>query len=105
MTSASAHPKEGAKILLERERVSEDGARADYRAHVYTPERRYDLDAALSTDGEATLAPREGALEPELLRALENIAKSIARAADRKRQEDLPPWPRRISRWRRGSRS
>lgn len=100
MTSASPFPREGAKLLLERQSTSEDASRAEYRGHIYTPERRYDLRVSLDTSGEAELAPIGERAQPELAKALENIAKSIARAAARKHEDGLPPWPRRIHRWR-----
>jgi hypothetical protein len=100
MTRASLHPSEGAKLLLERRSISEDGERADYLASIFTPELRFDLDARLAMDGSADLTPRADAPEADLLKALTNIAKSTARAAKRKRDEGLPPWPHRILRWR-----
>ncbi len=100
MTSASPYPSEGAKLVLERAGISDDGERADYRASIYTPEHRYDFDAALAMDGSAELRPRGDAPDADLVKTFTNIAKSIARAAKRKRDEGLPAWPHRISRWR-----
>jgi hypothetical protein len=100
MTRASPHPSEGAKLLLERARVSDDGQRADYLASIYTPDHRYDFDASLCTDGTAELVARGEAPEASLEKALANIAKSTARAAKRKQGEGLPPWPHRVHRWR-----
>jgi hypothetical protein len=100
MTRASPYPSEGAKLLLERQSVSDDGERATYLASIFTPERRYDLDATLAIDGSADLAPRDEPPAPDLLKALKNIARSTARAAKRKRDDGLPPWPHRINRWR-----
>jgi hypothetical protein len=104
MTQASPYPSEGAKLLLERQRVADDGERADYTASIYLPDRRYDFDARLAMDGSAELSPREDnpdpTPDPAIAKALTNIAKSIARAAKRKRDEGLPPWPHRINRWR-----
>ncbi len=100
MTSASPYPRAGAKILLERREVSHDGDRAEYQAYIYTPSRRYELCADLSSDGSASLTPRGEQADPAAYKALENVAKSIARAAPRKREAGLPPWPQRIHRWR-----
>ena len=100
MTSASPYPDEGAKLLLERASVAEDCQSAAYVATIFVPDRRYDFDAALAMDGTASLEPREDHPDPALEKALTNIAKSIARAARRKRDEGLPPWPHRINRWR-----
>ena len=100
MTSASPYPSEGAKLLLERARIDDDGERAEYLASVFTPTRRYDYDAVLGLDGRAALTPRGDRPDAALEKALSNIAKSVARAARRKRDESLPPWPHRVNRWR-----
>lgn len=94
------HPSEGVRILLERRRVGEDGASADYLASVFTPESRFDYDARLDKGGAVELTARGEPAGEELEKKLKNIAGSIARAAGRKLADDLPPWPRRINRWR-----
>ena len=87
-------PTEGARLLLERER--EDGARAEYRAAIYTPGATYEGRATLADDDAqvAIDAPEE------LAEALRMLAKLTARAAGKKRADGLPPWPARVLRWR-----
>ncbi len=89
-------PKTGARLLLEREQ--DDGARATYRAAIYTPEATYEGRAVLTDEGsfDLTLA---GAPE-ELTAGLQMICKLTARSAGKKREDGLPPWPARVLRWR-----
>jgi hypothetical protein len=91
-------PSEGARLLLEREREREGEARADYRAAIYTPDATYEGRAVLGEDGSVVLTV-EGAPD-ELADALRMLAKLTARAASKKREDGLPPWPARVLRWR-----
>jgi hypothetical protein len=92
----SLTPTEGARFLLEREQ--DEGARARYRAAIYTPHATYEGRATLCDDGTVELdAP--GAPE-ELLAMLQMLAKLTARSAAKKREDGLPPWPARVLRWR-----
>lgn len=94
--SNSLTPTEGARFLLER--TSETGDRATYRAVIYTPTATYQGEATLTDDGSASVdAP--GAPE-ELVKTLAMLAKLTARAAAKKREDGLPPWPARVLRWR-----
>ena len=89
-------PTDGARLLLERERG--DGARAEYRAAIYTPSATYEGRALLGEDGSAQV---ELAGAPaELVEALAMIAKLTARSAAKRREDGLPPWPARVLRWR-----
>ncbi len=88
-------PTEGARFLLERE--SDDGARAVYRAAIYTPDATYDGRATLAEDGAVELALDAPV---ELRDMLEMLGKLTARAAAKKRADGLPPWPARVLRWR-----
>jgi len=89
-------PTEGARFLLERQ---EDlGARARYRAAIFTPNATFEGSATLCDDGTVEIeAP--GASE-ELFSTLEMLAKLTARSAAKKREDGLPPWPQRVLRWR-----
>lgn len=89
-------PASGARFLLER--TGEDGARATYRATIYTPGAAYASTAILDDDGGVELAPT-GAPEG-LDAALAMFAKLTARGAAKRRREGLPPWPARVLRWR-----
>ena len=92
----SLTPTEGARFLLEREQ--DDGARASYRAAIYTPDATYTGHATLADDGSVQVdAP--GAPE-ELFSTLHMLAKLTARSAAKKREDGLPPWPARVLRWR-----
>lgn len=99
MTS-SLHPTDGARLLLERVAIEEDGSVARYDASVFTPDERFTLRARLAMDGSAELEAVGTPPPEELQTRLANLAKSTARAAKRKRDDDLPPWPPRILRWR-----
>jgi hypothetical protein len=89
-------PTEGARFLLEREQ--DDGARARYRAAIYTPAATYVGHATLADDGSVEI---EAAGAPEeLFSTLQMLAKLTARSAAKKREDGLPPWPARVLRWR-----
>lgn len=96
----SLHPTEGIRLLLDREEVTDDRSGATYRASIYTVDACFVYRAELGLDGSCALRP-EGQEAPDEDRAtLEKISKSTARAAKRKLDEMLPPWPPRILRWR-----
>ena len=88
-------PTEGARFLLERER--EEGGRAVYKAAIYTPDATYEGTATLGDDGSVALAIEAPA---ELAEMLTMVGKLTARAAAKKRDDGLPPWPARVLRWR-----
>ena len=92
----SLTPTEGARFLLEREQ--DDGARARYRANIYTPDATYTGEATLVDDGTVEVSA-PGAPE-ELFSTLHMLAKLTARSAAKKREDGLPPWPARVLRWR-----
>ncbi|MBX3158389.1 MAG: hypothetical protein KF773_20635 [Deltaproteobacteria bacterium] len=89
-------PTEGARFLLERER--DDGARATYRAAIYTPDAEFAATATVADDGTFELAPT-GAPE-ELHDMLAMQARLLARGAAKRREDGLPAWPARVLRWR-----
>ena len=98
--SDSLHPTEGIRLLLDRDSIAEDQQSATYRAAIYTVDACYRYQVQLRMDGNASLAAVEEAASAELEDSLSKIAKSTARAAKRKREEALPPWPTRVLRWR-----
>jgi hypothetical protein len=93
---ADRTPTDGARFVLERER--EDGASAIYRVTIHTPDATFASTATLREDGGVELTPTgaPGALESTLVM----FAKLTARAAAKKREDGLPPWPARVTRWR-----
>jgi hypothetical protein len=95
-------PSDGARFLLELERV--DGARARYRAWIVTPGEAFSFAATLDEDGGSELVrdggEGEGDAAAELMTMLTQLAKLTARAAKGKRAEGLAPWPPRVLRWR-----
>jgi hypothetical protein len=92
----SLTPTEGARFLLERE--LDEGARARYRAVIYTPHATYEGHATLCDDG--TVEVDAAGAPEELLSTLQMLAKLTARGAAKKREDGLPPWPARVLRWR-----
>ena len=82
--------------MLERDRV--EGARAHYRAAIYTPAHTYAGTAVLDEDGSAAVELADA--PAELAQALQMIARLTARAAAKKRADGLAPWPARVLRWR-----
>jgi len=91
---------EGARFLLERQSIEEDGRAARYRAAVYTPDAVFEYAALLRAGGEVTLSAVAAAAPPPLEQKLLAHARQAARAAERKAAEELPPWPHRVTRWR-----
>jgi hypothetical protein len=73
------------------------GARASYRAAIYTPDASYEGRATLDDSGAVTL---ELAAPAELAGKLEMFAKLTARGAAKRREDGLPAWPARVLRWR-----
>ncbi len=98
--SSSLHPSEGIRLLLERESVADDMMSAAYRGAVFTPEQSYAYRVTLSMDGSAVLEVDGESASEQHVEQLRKIAKSTARAAKRKQDEQLPPWPLRVLRWR-----
>ena len=86
----------GARFTLTR--TADHGSRADYAVLVETVEGRHTGSAVLVDDGTATV--ESPGLPEELLATLQMIAKLVARSAPKKREDGLPPWPQRVSRWR-----
>lgn len=95
-----SHPTRGARLLLERTSIAADQSSATYRAAVITPDARFDYDALLRADGTVQLRPVGAPAEPAWEERLANHARQTARAAERRRAEQLPPWPPRLLRWR-----
>jgi hypothetical protein len=94
------HPSDGARYLLERDgEPAAGGARARYRATIFTPDAEFAATAELADDGSVALGPT-GA--PDQLHArLLALARLVARDAARLRDDGMPPWPQRVLRWRR----
>ena len=88
-------PTEGVRLLLERER--DEGASAAYKASIFTPDATHEGHATLRDDGTASLEVEAPA---DLIEMMMMMAKLTARAAAKKREDGLPPWPARVLRWR-----
>lgn len=99
-TAGELHPTEGVRLLLERLALEDGGERARYHAAVYTPSEVFEYEAALDAGGGAELEPRGAAAAAEHEKKLVNLARSLARAARRKADDGLDPWPHRVLRWR-----
>ena len=98
--SEQLHPSAGARYLLERIGDPGDRRSADYRATVFTPTAAHAYQLALSIDEPPALRADAAPAEPALEATLLALAKSVARAAGRRRTDGLEPWPHRILRWR-----
>lgn len=86
------------------ERTSADaGVKATYAATIFTPDSEHRSIAKLADDGSVELAPTGAA--PELDAQLAMQARLMARAAAKRRDDGLPPWPSRVLRWRGPGRS
>ncbi len=92
------HPTDGARYLLERQGAG-DGARAQYRATIFTPDAAFAADATLCSDGSVELAA-SGAPD-ELHARLSSMARLLARDAAKLAADGMPAWPARVLRWRR----
>ena len=86
--------------MLERE--VDDGARATYRASIYTPDAEFTATATLEESGAVELTVPGGATRApsELHERLLSIARLVARDAAKRRADGLAAWPARILRWR-----
>ena len=88
-------PTEGVRLLLERER--DDGHAAAYKAAIYTPGATHEGHATLFDDGTVRIElPAPG----ELVEMMLMLARLTARAAAKKREDGVAPWPARVLRWR-----
>jgi hypothetical protein len=67
---------------------------------VYTVDACYRYAGSLRLDGTATLEAEGEGAPAEAEASLHKLAKSTARAAKRKLDEGISPWPPRILRWR-----
>lgn len=107
-------PSAGARYTLERRSQSEAaegaasgaaagaavGSSARYDATIATPAITYRAELTLRDDGEVTLA-FVGDKAPEAFeKALAMFAKLTARSAPARREEGVPVWPARVTRWR-----
>ena len=93
-------PGQGARLLLERRSIAPDLSSATYRGSIITPGQRFEYDAVLRLDGSAELTPVGPPAPAEWQDRLAAHARQTARAADRRRADQLPPWPHRVLRWR-----
>jgi hypothetical protein len=91
------HPQSGVRFLLELA-SAESGVRATYAATIYLPDAEHRSLAKLGDDGSVEMTPT-GA-DPGLDEKLAAQARLIARDASKRRADGLPPWPRRVLRWR-----
>lgn len=60
----------------------------------------FEYAALLRVGGEVELRAVGAAAERQLEDKLLAHARQVARAAERKAAEELPPWPHRVTRWR-----
>lgn len=93
---ASLHPEHGARVVLLREALDDEGAR--YRVTIYEPEARSHVGAArLEVSGEVAIdAWPQGAptwMTTFVDRLLRGLSKKHADGS----------WPRKITRWREGA--
>ncbi len=106
MTSPTgpAAPSAGARYTLERRGTASDAPNeatsARYDATIATPELTYEAELTLHEDGTFEMAFL-GAAPPEALqKALGMFVKLTARSAPSRREDGVPVWPARVTRWR-----
>jgi hypothetical protein len=88
-----------ARFLLElAPGAGASGTSASYRVQIATADTTFDGTASLRDDGSVELAIA-GAGEA-LVGKLQMFAKLVARGAAKRREEGMPVWPARITRWR-----
>ncbi len=102
-------PSAGARYTLERRPPSEPAGAATqdaqdssarYDATIATPAITYRAELTLRDDGEVSLT-FVGDKPPEPFeKALAMFAKLTARSAPARREEGVPVWPARVTRWR-----
>ncbi|MCB9563046.1 MAG: hypothetical protein H6708_21785 [Kofleriaceae bacterium] len=97
---ADVRPSAGARLRLERAWVSDDGARARYRAAVLTPDAEFPYDLELAADAEPQVTATATAAPPELEAALTMLARLTARGVAKRVADGLAPWPPSLLRWR-----
>lgn len=89
------NPSEGARYVFVRTR--ETGDTATYNVTIHVRDASYEGRAILGEDGSVEL----NLTAPDELTAMAHmIAKLTARAAMKKREDGLPPWPEHVTRWR-----
>ncbi len=88
-------PTEGARFLFERASEDADGAR--YSVAIYTRGATFAGNASLGYDGSVAIELEAPA---DLAAIAEMFAKLTARAAQKHRDDGMPPWPARVLRWR-----
>jgi hypothetical protein len=96
----SLAPDKGARFLLERAAVTQEGHAAHYRASIHAPDRVYAYDVTFALGEAPQLIARGKPPEPAMEAQLLGIAKQVAKAAARNREAGLEPWPRRVLRWK-----
>ncbi len=88
-------------MLLQRVSIGEEAANAEYTGQIFTPSEVFNFEVKLALDGSAELlALPSDSPDEEHEKSLLKLSKSIARAAKRKLEDRLPPWPPKILRWR-----
>jgi len=98
--SRDLHPTDGARFLLEREAELDGGRQARYRVSVYTPADVASTTVVLTDDGDVALADGAVALAEPHWATMLTFAKLTARSVPKRRDDELPPWPARVLRWR-----
>ena len=86
------HPESGVRFVLESATAPE-GVSARYVGAVFTPDRRYELDARVDGDGQVTVAS-------EAPDDVQEKARLLLRTLVRHAATEGRPLPRRILRWR-----
>lgn len=104
-SNTNHHPTAGARVLLERQHISDDGTSATYAASIFTPTVRFDYQVNLTNSGEVTVVAQQSPTAtvgpaPEHENLLATVARLTARGASKRAADGLLPWPPRILRWR-----
>lgn len=95
---SNLHPKDGARFLFELGEGSDGEAR--YEAAIYTPDQRFDYAVTVADDGTHDVSAVGESAGADLEKKLLTMARLLARDAAKRVADGLPPWPRRVLRWR-----
>jgi hypothetical protein len=97
-SQADQHPESGLRVLFELQTAHED--HAIYAASLFTPDQGHRFTVAIHVDGTIRVEDSDSDSDESAIKNLRKFAMTIARQSVSNRKDGLPPWPRRVLRWR-----